>query len=100
MTKLAVVEETSSNIKTLNASKDEKTAKKERTARLQLALPERSFERLEAIKDATEAASLAEVVRRSLRIYEGLIAETNDGSKLFVRRKDGSEEVIPIGINL
>ncbi|WP_141402586.1 hypothetical protein [Stappia indica] len=89
--------ESSGNLRSFGDSLDER---KERTARLQLALPERSFTRLEAIKEATEAASFAEVVRRALRVYEGLIAETADGSEVLVRRTDGTEEVIPIGRGL
>lgn len=97
MPNLALREENTSKIKELRPPTSATSEKKERTARLQLALPERSFDRLEAIKEATEAASFAEVVRRALRVYEGLLAETHDGSTLIVRRQDGSEEVVPIG---
>ncbi|SMX33764.1 hypothetical protein [Octadecabacter ascidiaceicola] len=65
-------------------------------ARLQLILPSQSMARLTSIKDVTEAASYAEVIRRSLRIYEGLLAEVLDGSSVVVRRTDGSEECLPI----
>ena len=94
MVSVAHKEENTSNIKSLEPSKN--STAKERTARLQLALPESSFLRLEAIKEATEAASFAEVVRRSLRLYEGLIAETADGASLIVKREDGSEEIVPV----
>ena len=67
-----------------------------RNARLQLLLPERSVDRLEALKETTEATSHAEVIRRALRIYEGLLAETEVGGILFVRRADGSEEIVPL----
>ena len=67
-----------------------------RTARLQIVLPQPSFDRLEAIKEETEAASYAEVIRRALRLYEGLLAETREGGKLVVLRDDGSVEDVPL----
>jgi hypothetical protein len=71
-------------------------SKKEKSFRLQLVLPETSFERLESLKQATEASSYAEVIRRSLRVLEGLIAEANAGSTVVVRKADGEEEVISV----
>lgn len=83
---------TKQNEKTFSPDADSGT----RSGRLQLVLPERSIERLEAIKEATEATSYAEVLRHSLRIYEGLLAERDEGNELVIRRKDGTEEVIPL----
>ena len=71
-----------------------------RNARLQLVLPEQSVDRLEGLKEATEATSYAEVIRRALRIYEGLLAEAEAGGVLFVRRSDGSQEVVPLKVAL
>jgi hypothetical protein len=96
MEKLAHIDVPVSEIRAIKKKHRELTSKKERTGRLQLALPESSFDRLEAIKEATEAASFAEVVRRALRIYEGLIAESHDGGTIVVKRKDGTEEVVPL----
>lgn len=70
--------------------------RKARTARLQLVLPEKSVDRLEALKEVTEASSYAEVIRRALRIYEGLLAETDAGGTVFVKRPDGSDEIVPL----
>lgn len=67
-----------------------------RTARLQLVLTEEAVATLEALKEATGAASFAEVVRRALRIYEGLLAEADDGASILVKRKDGSVENVPL----
>lgn len=67
-----------------------------RTARLQLILPERSVERLEAIKEVTEAASYAEVIRRALRLYEGVLAATQEGGQLTLKKTDGSEIYVPL----
>jgi Arc/MetJ-type ribon-helix-helix transcriptional regulator len=41
-----------------------------KTTRVQLELPEPSMERLKALKDKTEAASYAEVIKNSLRFDE------------------------------
>jgi len=67
-----------------------------RTGRLQLVLTEQAAQRLERLREGTDAASYAEVIRRALMIYEGLFDEARDGSSVFVRRADGSEEPIPI----
>lgn len=67
-----------------------------RSARLQLILPERSVARLEKIKATTEAASYAEVIRRALRLYEGFLAETQEGGQLVMKRKDGTEIQVPL----
>lgn len=48
------------------------------------------MERLNALKDKTEAASRAEVVRNALRLYEALIEEIESGTQFLVRDKDGS----------
>lgn len=57
--------------------------------RLQLDFAPRSMERLAALKAKTEAASLAEVVKNALRIYEALIEETEAGKEFLIRDKDG-----------
>lgn len=49
-------------------------------------------ERLEHLRDATEAESLAEVIRRSLAIYETLWrVEREEGAKVIVRYPQGDE---------
>lgn len=44
-----------------------------KTTRIQLELPQRAFERIKRLKDRTEAASYAEVVRAALIHYEGAL---------------------------
>ncbi len=63
-----------------------------RSARLQVILPEPSVERLEKLKETTEAASYSEVIRISLRLYEGLLDAVENGSKITIERPDGSKE--------
>ena len=51
--------------------------------RLNLALGDRSLERLDRLKDKTEATSSTEVIKNALRLYEVLVDEVEK------RRKEG-----------
>jgi len=61
------------------------------TTRVQLELPEKSLERLKAIKELTEASSYAEVIRKSLQLYEGLLQEVEKGNQILVKCHDGNQ---------
>jgi hypothetical protein len=43
------------------------------TTRVQLEMPPQAMERLQRLKDKTEAASYAEVIRNALRVFEALV---------------------------
>ena len=60
------------------------------TTRVQLEMPPQAMERLQKLKDRTEAASYAEVVKNALRLYEALIEETEAGKQFFVRDDTGA----------
>jgi hypothetical protein len=60
------------------------------TTRVQLEMPPQAMERLQRLKDKTEAASYAEVLRNALRLYEALIAEAERGNELSLRSADGT----------
>lgn len=60
------------------------------TTRVQLEMPPQAMERLQRLKDKTEAASYAEVLRNALRLYEALITEAERGAELSVRSPDGT----------
>ena len=62
-----------------------------KTTRVQLELPESSMERLQALKEKTEATSYAEVIKNSFRLYEALIKEAEGGNQVCVKSADGSE---------
>ncbi len=66
-------------------SADTKTKKN----RVQLDFAPRSMERLNALKEKTEASSYAEVVKNALRLYEALIEETEGGKQFLTRDADG-----------
>lgn len=60
------------------------------TTRVQFEMAPRSMERLRVLKDRTEAASYAEVVRNALRFYEFLVEEAEKGNEVVIEPKDGS----------
>jgi hypothetical protein len=57
--------------------------------RVQLELTPRSHQRLQAMRDRTEAASYADVVRQALRLYEYLVGIAERGASFHV--KDGDQ---------
>ena len=48
-----------------------------------------AMERLQKLKDKTEAASYAEVIRNALRLFEALVEEHEKGAEFSLRRADG-----------
>lgn len=48
------------------------------------------MDRLRSLKDKTEAASYAEVLRNALRFYEFLVEEAESGNVVVTEAKDGS----------
>jgi hypothetical protein len=60
------------------------------TTRVQLELPPQAMERLQRLKEKTEAASYAEVIRNALRVFEALVEEHEKGSE-FQLKKPGGE---------
>jgi len=66
-----------------------------KTLRVQLLMPEKSVRRLENIKVATGASSLAEVVRRAVQIYAGVLEEAGVGGEVVFRRPSGEELAVP-----
>ena len=59
------------------------------TTRVQLEMPPQAMERLQKLKDRSEAASYAEVIRNALRLYEALVEEHEKGSQFSLKRADG-----------
>jgi len=57
--------------------------------RVQLDLPEKSLQRLQDLKQKTEAVSYAEVIKNALRLYESIIAEAEAGGSFLVRDAAG-----------
>jgi hypothetical protein len=59
------------------------------TTRVQLELPPQAMDRLQRLKDRTEAASYAEVIRNALRLFEALVDEHEKGAEFSLKRADG-----------
>jgi Arc/MetJ-type ribon-helix-helix transcriptional regulator len=59
------------------------------TTRVQLEMPPQAMERLQKLKDRTEAASYAEVIRNALRLFEALVDEHEKGAEFSLKRTDG-----------
>ena len=62
---------------------------KKSTTRVQLELADKSFERLNALKDKTEASSYAEVMKNALRLYESIINQYDAGKRLYLKDENG-----------
>jgi hypothetical protein len=60
------------------------------STRVQLELPEKSMERLLSLKNKTEAASYAEVIKNALRLYENMINQHEDGKQFFLKDSNGT----------
>ena len=59
------------------------------TTRVQLEMPPQAMVRLQKLKERTEAASYAEVIRNALRLFEALVEEHDRGADFFLKRSDG-----------
>ncbi|HEX3485749.1 MAG TPA: ribbon-helix-helix protein, CopG family [Micropepsaceae bacterium] len=59
------------------------------TTRVQLEMPPQAMERLQRLKERTEAASYAEVIRSALRLFEALVDEHEKGSEFALKRQNG-----------
>lgn len=57
--------------------------------RVQFDLPEKSMERLQDLKEKTEASSYAEVMKNALRLYAAVVAEAEAGNSFMVREPSG-----------
>ena len=57
--------------------------------RVQLEMPPQAMDRLQRLKEKSEAASYAEVIRNALRLYEALVDEHEQGSEFSLKRPNG-----------
>ena len=68
---------------------EEAEAGERTTTRVQLEMPPQAMVRLQKMKERTEAASYAEVIRNALRLYEALVEEHEKGAEFSLKRADG-----------
>jgi hypothetical protein len=59
------------------------------TTRVQLEMPPQAMARLQKLKERTEAASYAEVIRNALRVFEALVEEHEKGAEFSLKRPNG-----------
>jgi hypothetical protein len=52
-------------------------------------MPPQAMERLQRLKEKTEAASYAEVIRNALRVFEALVQEHEAGAEFSLKRTSG-----------
>lgn len=64
--------------------------------RIQLDFGEQSLQRLDRLKEITEATSYAEVIRNALRLYDGVIEEGGLRARVVVQKDDGSSAIIRV----
>jgi hypothetical protein len=50
--------------------------------------------KLETLRDKTDADSLSEVIRRALALYECLWKERQNGAKVIIRSPDADKELV------
>lgn len=62
------------------------------TVRLNLLLPEAMYDRIEQLQHETDAASIAELIRRAITVYASLHEAHRDDMEVIVRSRDGSSE--------
>lgn len=63
-----------------------------KTTRVQLELPDEAMGRLKRMRELSEAASYAEVIRNALRLYEKLVEEERSGGEVFLTIRRENEE--------
>lgn len=61
------------------------------TSRLNLALSQTAMERLDRLHTTTDSRSPTETISRALAVYEMLVTEHAQGTKIVLRRKDDKE---------
>jgi hypothetical protein len=59
--------------------------------RLNLEIPDAQNQRLETLKEKTEAASLTQVIQRALAVYDLVITEKFRGSTVIIRDAEGKD---------
>ena len=57
--------------------------------RVQLDLTPRAMALLTELKEKTEASTYAEVIKASMKLYDGLITEIEKGTEFLIRDKSG-----------
>ena len=73
------------------AKAQQKTAGKKR---LNLDIPQPTYDRIKQLEVLIEASSTSEVIRRSLTLYDYLVRSQKEGFQILLRDGDTEKEVI------
>jgi predicted CopG family antitoxin len=66
---------------------------KKKLRRVQIDMPDAAYDRLEQLKEATEAASIAEVIRHAIELREAVVRLTNEGYEIIAEdEKSGKKK--------
>ena len=58
-------------------------------SRVQIDLTPHAMALLTELKEKTDAATYAEVFRKAMKLYDGIVSEVDRGSEFLIRAKDG-----------
>ncbi len=61
------------------------------TKHLQIDIGQRSFERLERLRECTEVSKYGDVISDALRLYEAIVEDVLEGNEVLTRKGDGTE---------
>jgi len=61
------------------------------TKHLQIDIGQRSFERLQRLKERTEVSKYGDVIADALRLYEAVVEDVLEGNEVLTRKDDGTE---------
>ena len=66
-------------------------------ARLHLEVPDRVRERIEHLRELSDADSITDVIRRALAVYDAVLtASREEGRTVIIRDRDGTERELLI----
>jgi hypothetical protein len=64
--------------------------------RLNLAVSQAVFQRIEKVREISDAASVGEVIRRALAVYDELVQTRAEGGQIILRDQSGQDTVLRI----
>jgi hypothetical protein len=69
---------------------------KDKTRRVQMELSQSSFDRLNHLKELTEASSYTDVMKDALRLYEYIVQKDSEGTQFLLKSKSGDVSEVKI----
>lgn len=64
--------------------------------RITFEFKQRSYDRLTKLKSTTESSTYSDVVKQSLKLYEWVIEQAEQGNDLYMKGSDGQSTIIPL----